>query len=145
MLRVVALLALASCSERAPADEARSSLRVPLPDGWKATAVAGGLHVGPPGHIALQLESTTRALPSLEALLAAVEHEKVKITAKEAIETFVAVRYRLADEGEAFLGVHRTGPRTIWCASTKGATADEVEAALTVCRSLSWDPAGEKT
>jgi hypothetical protein len=144
VLRAFALLALAACAERAPTDETRSSLRVPLPDGWKATAVAGGLHVGPPGHITLQLESTARPMPTVEAFLAAIDREKVKITSKEVIDGFVGVRYRLADDSEGFLGVRRTGPRTIWCASTKGTTADEVEAAMTVCRSLSWDSGVEK-
>lgn len=144
---VVAALALAGCeSPRAvtPA-EPRSSLRVPVPDGWKATALAGGtgLQVGPQGRVVLQLESTTRPLPTLEAFVAAVAAEGVEVLDKESIETFVGVRYSVSAERagkrDAFLGVRQTGPRTIWCATTGSAKRDEVEAAMTVCRSLSWE------
>jgi hypothetical protein len=136
-------LAACGCTEKTAATEARSGLRVPLPDGWRATAVAGGLHVGPFGHVALQLESTTRPMPSLDELLRAVEREKVIVTQKEALDTFVGVRFRLgADGGEGFLGVRQAGTRTIWCATTREAAAADVEAAMTVCRSLSWDASG---
>lgn len=131
------LVAGLACADKAT-PEPRSSLRVPLPDGWKATAVAGGLHVGPAAHLTLQLESTAREFPAVDALVAAVEREKVTIVQKESSDTFVGVRYKLP-EGEGFLGVRQTGPRTIWCSTAKGVTAEEVEASMTVCRSLSWD------
>ena len=63
---------------------------------------------------------------------------------REAVESFVGVRYAVDVEGaeeqrDAFLGVRKTGPRTIWCSTTASAKRDEVEAAMTVCRSLSWE------
>lgn len=145
-LLLLALLA-SNCEQTKPLPPAPvpSSLRVPLPEGWRATAFSGGLQVGPQGRVVLQLESTTRPLPSAEAFLAAVSAEGVEILEKESVDTFVGVRYSMSAEGaaggrrDAFLGVRRTGPRTIWCSTTSGASSDEVEAAMTVCRSLSWE------
>ena len=144
---VVAALVLAACESTktvTPA-EPRSSLRVPLPDGWKATTLAGGtgLQVGPQGRVVLQLESTTRPLPTAEAFVSAISAEGVDILEKESIDAFVGVRYsvsaEVAGKRDAFLGVRQTGPRTIWCSTTSSAKRDEVEAAMTVCRSLSWE------
>lgn len=141
------LLLVAACDESKPAPvaEPRSSLRVPLPDGWKASAVTGGLQVGPQGRVVLQLESTTRPLPDAGALISAVEREGAQVLAQESVETFVGVRYSVPLSGgavnrrDAFLGVRQTGPRTIWCSTTSTAKPEEVEAAMTVCRSLSWE------
>lgn len=121
-----------------------SSLHVPLPDGWRGTALSSGLQAGPEGRIVLQLESTTRPLPSLESFLAAVNAEGVEILEKESTDEFVGVRYSVSTEvpavkREAFLGVRQLGPRTIWCSTTGSAKSDEVEAAMNVCRSLSWE------
>lgn len=140
-------LLLVGCDESKPAPsntEPRSSLRVPLPDGWKASAVSGGLQVGPQGRVVLQLESTTKPLPDAGAFIAAVEREGVTVQQKEAVESFVGVRYQVGVDGatkprDAFVGVRKTGPRTIWCSTTASAKSDEVEAAMTVCRSLSWE------
>lgn len=147
MKRLWLALLLVGCDESKPAPvvEPRSSLRVPLPDGWKASAVSGGLQVGPQGRVVLQLESTSRPLPDADALLAAVEQEGVQVQQKESVDTFVGVRYSVAVDGaaevkrDAFLGVRKTGPRTIWCSTTSTAKSEEVEAAMTVCRSLSWE------
>ncbi|MGV3623946.1 MAG: hypothetical protein ACO1OB_24220 [Archangium sp.] len=125
--------------------EPKSSLRVPLPDGWKASAMAGGLQAGPQGRVVLQLESTSKPLPEPAEFIAAVEREGVSIQQKEAVESFVGVRYRVNVDGaaaakrDAFVGVRKTGPRTIWCSTTSSAKSEEVEAAMTVCRSLSWE------
>ena len=147
----VAVLVLAAACESKPATpvEPRSSLRVPLPDGWQATMLASGagLQVGPQGRVVLQLESTTRPLPSAEAFVAAITAEGVEILEKESVDTFIGVRYSMAADQaaagtakrDAFLGVRQTGPRTIWCSTTGSAHSDEVEAAMTVCRSLSWE------
>lgn len=148
--RVLGLLALAmSCESSRPAAPAPppppSSLRVKLPDGWRATALSSGLQVGPEGRVVLQLESTTRPLPTLEAFLTAVTAEGVDVLEKESDDSYVGVRYSLAAEGtpglkrDAFLGVRQTGPRTIWCSTTGSAKSEEVEAAMTVCKSLSWE------
>lgn len=141
-----ALLAACACSEQGskptPPAEPRSSLRVPLPDGWRAAQFTGGLQVGPNGRVVLQLESTTRPFPDAEAFLKAIEAEGAEIQEKELVDTFLGVRYSVTSHGEtrdAFLGVRQTGPRTIWCSTTGSARKEEVEAAMTVCRSLSWE------
>ncbi len=140
---VAALVLCAACDAGSKLDAGvRSSLRVPLPDGWRATAVSGGLQVGPPGRVVLHLESTTRPLPDAEAFVKALEGEGVEIIEKESVDTFVGVRYSVAPDAPkhgAFLGVRQTGPRTIWCSTTASAKSEEVEAAMTVCRSLSWE------
>jgi hypothetical protein len=130
----------AGCSDPARPPEAR--LRVALPDGWRAAQLSNGLQVGPSGRVVLQLETTQRPFPSAEAFLAAVEREGVKVTEKEFVDTFLGVRYSVrsdAEAREAFLGVRQAGPRTVWCSTTGSARSDEVEAAMTVCRSLSWE------
>lgn len=122
--------------------DARSSLRVPLPDGWRAAAVTGGLQAGPGGRVVLQLESTNRELPKLPALIAPLEADGLPILQKESMDSFVGVRYGLVADGgsgEGFLGVRKAGPRTIWCSTSANASAPEVEAAMTVCRSLTWE------
>ena len=99
--------------------------------------------MGPQGRVVLQLESTTRPLPTAEAFVSAISAEGVDILEKESVDAFVGVRYSVsaerADKRDAFLGVRQTGPRTIWCSTTGSAKSDEVEAAMTVCRSLSWE------
>lgn len=145
----VVVLVLAACESArttppASPQEPRSSLRVPLPDGWRATTLSGGagLQVGPQGRVVLQLESTTKALPTAEAFVSAITAEGVEILEKESVDTFVGVRYSMTVDGakrDAFLGVRQTGPRTIWCSTTGSAKSEEVEAAMTVCRSLSWE------
>ncbi|MDP1822356.1 MAG: hypothetical protein Q8L48_03910 [Archangium sp.] len=150
MIRTAAVvLVLAACESARPTTptsppEPRSSLRVPLPDGWRATTLSAGagLQVGPQGRVVLQLESTTRPLPTAEAFVAALSAEGVEILEKESVDTFVGVRYSMTVDGakrDAFLGVRQTGPRTIWCSTTGSAKSEEVEAAMTVCRSLSWE------
>ncbi len=127
------------CPDRAP-DDPRPSLRVRLPDGWKATPSPGGLHVGPAGRVVLTLETSTRPFPTTDELFAAVAREKVDKTQKLETPPLVGVRYRLSDDGaEGFLGARRAGPRTVWCASTRGVTADELDAAIEVCRGVSFD------
>jgi len=116
--------------------EVHANLRVPLPDGWRAQGSQGALLVGPPGSPVLQLESLGRELPGLEQLTTPLKREKVTVLAKESSDDFRAVRYRLAEGEEAFLAVHRLPGRTVWCASLKGARADELPQALQVCRGL---------
>jgi hypothetical protein len=124
--------------------EVRTNLRVPLPDGWRAQGSQGALLVGPPGAPVAQLESLTRELPALEHLITPLKREKVTVLSKESDEDFRAVRYRLAEGGEAFLAVHRLAGRTVWCASLNGARADDVTQALQLCRGLGADAGVEE-
>ncbi len=134
---LAAALVAAGC-ERAPSPAAGIGLRVPLPEGWRASAVASGLHAGPPGRAVLQLERTTRAFPDALEFLGAVEAEGAEVLHKESSETFIGVLYLISGR-RAFVGVRQAGPTTIWCSTVPGATSHEVEAAHGVCRSLSWE------
>lgn len=143
MPRAVALLAAlglaaCTCTEKDSSADPRGGLRVPLPDGWKAVAVEGGLHVGPTGRVVLQLESTTREQPTLDALVRTLEREKVVIIHKESSNSFVGVRYSFGEHAEGFVGVRQVGARTVWCATTREATAEAVRASLPVCRDVSF-------
>lgn len=142
-------LLLGGCSEPSgkpnvtPAAEARPGLRVPMPDGWAARANGAGLEVGPQGRVVLHLESTAREFPAPELFFTAIEGETVDITQKESIDDFLGARYSVKGDDrvvrDAFLGVRKTGERTVWCSTSANARRDEVDAAMTVCRSLSWE------
>lgn len=113
---------------------------MPLPEGWRASSSTGVLQAGPTGRVVLQLESRNMPLPAIEQLTGPLEREKVVFVAKESTDSFVGVKYRFVDSAnEGFLGVQRTPGRTVWCATTKGANPDEVEASMKVCRGVSED------
>ena len=132
-----------ACTSPAPPEAPRSGLRVPLPEGWAARAASGGLEVGPEGRVVLHLESNERPFPAPDVFFGALARESVEIVQKESMDSFVGARYSVvgedAVERDGFLGVRRTGQRTVWCATSSNARSDEVEAAMTVCRSLSWE------
>jgi hypothetical protein len=129
-------LALGACPDSATS-EGRVALRVPLPEGWRATKVTSGLHVGPAGQVTLQLETLAAPVPSLEQLLALLEHEKVDVISKESNSTYVGVRYRFGESAdEGFLGVQQAQGRTVWCSTTRGTKGELMEAAMKVCRAL---------
>lgn len=145
----LALLGAMGCPSEKPAApaEAPTGLRVPLPDGWRFSASADVLAVGPRGRVVLQLERSARPLPTLDALAARVAAEGVEILQKESIDSFVGVRYSIAVDKarqEGFLGARQVGPHTVWCATTGGALPGEVEQSMTVCRSLTWDEKREE-
>jgi hypothetical protein len=91
----------------------------------------------------LQLESLARELPSLAQLVAPLRREKVVVLAQESDQDFRAVRYRLPEGDEAFLGVHRLAVRTVWCSTLRGARPEAVAQALQVCRGLGPDAGAE--
>lgn len=143
-LRAAALcsLLLWACPAERPAAEARGALRVPLPEGWRATPVTGGLQVGPAGHGVLLLETLTMPLPTLQQLLGLLEREKVQVVSKESTDSFVAVRYRLSAEApdEGLVGARRVPGRVVFCSSLRGARPDEVEVAMKVCAGVGDGP-----
>lgn len=140
-LWAVGAVALAGCPSSSSPDAAVAAparnLKVRVPPGWEVLPGPRGLSVGPKGRAVLQLESASRAMPTAEALAAAVETEGGVIGQKEQLDDFVSVVYRLpvADGGasEALLGVRRAGKDTVWCATTAALQSDEVQAARDVC------------
>lgn len=143
-LSLAGSLALLAClapdaPSASPAPEAKEGLRVGLPEGWVATPAGTGLDVGPKGRVVLQLEPSARALPSLEALLQQLTVQGVRVTQKDETGGFVGVRYALSLDGgggEGFVGVKRVGARTVWCATTGGASGAEVAEAYALCREV---------
>ena len=92
--------------------------------------------------MALLLESKSAALPPVDTLAAAAGADGAQRLKKESDSNFVMVRYSLGSDGgtlAAFLGVKRVGPRTVWCASTAAARADDVEEGVAICRGLSTE------
>lgn len=141
---LAAVLGASACDERpapvAPEPRPGSHLHIPLAEGWRATPVANGLSAGPAGRAVLLLEDgTTRPFPDPAVLLKAVEAEGAKILQKESLDNFVGLRYSI-DGKEAFIGVQQAGTTAIWCSSLPGAKPEEVEAGLTVCRSITPAP-----
>ncbi len=145
MKRALTLLLLSGCPDK-PAvtpEPAPAGLRVKLPDGWRASPLGADLVAGPQGRAVVKLEKSTRPLPSPDALAAAVEANGGSGLQKESSDSFSGVVY-LIEAGDAgakaaFLGARQTGPRTVWCSTTAAAEADEVAAAVNVCRNLSWE------
>lgn len=144
-LQLACALALAGalgCPATPATPTAGKGLRVPLSDGWVATPVGDRLEAGPPGRVALLLESKTVPLPTADALAAAATADGAQRLIKESQSNFIMVRYSLASDAgalAAFLAVRQVGARTVWCASTAAARAADVEEAISVCRSLSTE------
>ncbi len=136
MKRLLLLGALSALGcQRKNAPEIHSGLRVPLPDGWHANPTSGGIAVGPSTRAVLQLEPNGRPLPTLAALVSAIEREKAVLLLREAGAGYVGVTYRLPT-GDAFLGAKQFPGRTIWCATNGTASNDEVALARTVCANV---------
>jgi hypothetical protein len=130
---VLGLGLVSACPEPKSASNA---LRVPLPTGWVATAVPGGLTVGPKGRVVATLELRPQPVPRASELRDAVTDEGASGVLVDDGEGYAAVRYRLGAERDAFLASKRVGARTVFCASTAQATPSEVDEGLALCRQL---------
>jgi hypothetical protein len=142
MKLLLTLLVLSGCEDKTATAEARTSLKVPLPDGWKATASSTGLEVGPATAVVLLLESTSKPFPDELSFAQALGAERVDIFKKESSSEFIGFEYFLSTDGGhhvGFIGVRRVGARTIWCSTTAAARNDDVDAAMDVCHHLSWE------
>jgi hypothetical protein len=131
----VALL-LAACPEPKPAP---SGLRVPLPEGWVATAAGTGLTVGPRGRVVVTLERRSGEVPLASELRDAVKDEGATEVLLDEGEGYAAVRYRLGPTRDGFLAARRVGPRTVFCASTARASPTDVDDGLALCRQVGLD------
>ncbi len=137
---VVLVVVAGACSEPKPAPR---GLRIPLPDGWVASpGASGALRVGPKGRAVLTLEKRTAAVPSLDALKAAVETEGASVTHAEATPQRTQVRYAKPGTPEAVLAVRLLEPGVLLlCASTSDAEAEELEAGLALCSGVRLEAA----
>ncbi len=125
---------LVACSSEKPA--APAGLRVPLPDGWVATPRGGGLEVGPKGRVTATLEVRAKDVPRSLELSRAVTAEGATNVTQEDGEGYAAVRYSLGAGREGFLAVKKTATKTVWCASTAKASAQDIDDGLALCRSI---------
>lgn len=118
-------------------------LRVPLPDGWVATPGAPGvLQVGPKGRVVVTLERRTAALPTLNALRAAVEVEGAAVTGAAGTPFKSVVRYGKSEAGSGLLAVHilETGV-VLLCASTPAAEPAELDSVQALCAGVRLEAA----
>jgi hypothetical protein len=134
------VVAAGACSEPKPATR---GLRIPLPEGWVASPTAAGvLRVGPKGRAVLTLEKRAAALPSLEALEAAVVAEGAAVTHAEANASRILLRYARPDSAEALLAARLLEPgMLLLCASTVETEAEELDAAQALCGNVRLDAA----
>lgn len=131
---------MGSCRESRSTADARTELHVSLPDGWRALTSPAGLQVGPSDHVVLLLESQSWPMPSLDELMAALALEKVVVSQKDVTESYIWVRYELGEQQGGLLGVRSLGTRTVWCSSTREASASDLDLARAVCRDLALEP-----
>lgn len=126
------VLALLGCSEaKTPPPR---GLRVPLPEGWVATAGgAGVLLVGPKGRAVLTLERRAVALPSLEVLTGAIEAEGGSVVRASGAADSTLVRYSRPPKSGLLVVRTLEGGAQLFCASTPSAESSELDAAESLC------------
>lgn len=109
-------------------------LRVPLPEGWVATASsAGALRVGPKGRVVLSLERRAGPLPSLSVLDAAIVAEGGAVVEGSSGPEGISIHYRKG-ERTGLLMVRPLEPGTlVLCASEPDASAAELAIVQTLC------------
>jgi hypothetical protein len=132
---VVLAVLVGACSESK--SSAPRGLRVPLPDGWAANAGASGvLKVGPKGRVVLTLERRTAALPSIEALKAAVEAEGAVVVRGAGAADSTTVRYTKPSAAGLLAVRTLENGVLLLCASTPEAALEELEAAESLCSAV---------
>jgi len=129
---VLAACVASACAEPKPVPR---GLRVPLPDGWVATASGGGeLAAGPKGRVVMTLERRPGPLPTLEVLTSAVEAEGGDVVRGSGATDAISVRYQKGALG--FLAVRTLEGGLLLCASTPMLEPAELEAAEALCGSV---------
>lgn len=112
-----------------------SGLKVPLPEGWRASATDDGvLHVRTEGREVMTMEvRADSALPASEALEAAIGEGGGESLGALALPDGVLMRFRVATGAEGVLGVRRFGGRRLLCASEPGAQQVELKTVARLC------------
>ena len=157
MACALALVSLAlGCQQRGPGargDAGSGSMggvRVPLPEGWVASADGPeALVLGPPGRAVMRIERRSGGrLPRLADLRSAfseqVEDARAITLEEREADDGVVWRARLEPAGSrgtrgptVLLAARRLGADVLLCASIPGASDAEVEAAASACEGLS--------
>lgn len=147
-LAAVALVALGCPQTRSVADGSvppgKVGLKVPLPDGWVAHPGAGGvLQVGPGGHVVMTVEHRPeehRGLPDAGAVPSALREEGVMVLGELPLPDGWLLRYQWPGHEQALLGARQLPTGLLLCASSPGATLDEVKQAAALCTEIGATP-----
>lgn len=127
-----AALAAGACTEAKSARPA--GLRVPLPEGWVATATASGvLEVGPKGRVVATLERRVAPRVPVEELSRAVESEGGAVVSAASSEDSVRVRYTRGATSGLLLVRPLDEKALLLCATLAVATPAEIDAAESMC------------
>jgi len=115
-------------------------LKVPLPEGWKASATDDGvLHVRTEGREVMTMEvRPDSALPPSEALEAAVGEGGGESLGALALPDGVLMRFRVSTGAEGVLGVRRFGGRRLLCSSEPAAQQAELKTVARLCSEAEW-------
>ncbi len=140
------LFAAAACPDngsgsgggKAPAG--KGGLKVPLPEGWKASASEDGvLHVRTEGREVMTMEvRPDDALPLTDALEASIAAGGGESLGALALPDGVLLRFRVATGAEGVLGVRRVGGRRLLCSSEPMAQQGELKTVARLCSEAEW-------
>src|SRR5687768_7669422 len=133
-----------------PATNGKTGVRVPLPEGWVATAGPDGSFLaGPRGRTVLRIDrQPASTLPTAEALEQLVRRAAapavVEPIERRSDDGLVMFRYRLVpipDAGEStpragMIGLRALPAATFLCATLAGTSEDETAGAASACAQL---------
>ena len=135
------LVVLAGCPDGKGTPAPRpSGLKVPLPEGWKATASDDGvLKVKTEGREVMTMEvRADAALPATDALEGAVSEGGGESLGALALPDGVLLRFRVSTGAEGVLGVRRLAGRRLLCASEPQAQQAELKTVARLCSEAEW-------
>ncbi len=117
-----------------------SGLKVPLPDGWRASASDDGvLRVRTEGREVMTMEvRADSALPASEVLEAAVVEGGGEALGALPLPDGLLMRYRVATGAEGVLGVRRFAGRRLLCSSEPAAQQAELKTVAKLCSDAEW-------
>ncbi|MBL8953129.1 MAG: hypothetical protein JNK82_20295 [Myxococcaceae bacterium] len=115
-------------------------LKVPLPEGWRASASDDGvLHVRTEGREVMTMEvRPDSALPSSDGLEAAIGEGGGESLGALPLPDGALMRYRVATGAEGVLGVRRVGGRRLLCSSEPAAQQAELKTVAKLCSDAEW-------
>lgn len=136
-----------ACKRPAPPEAPpRNALRVPLPQGWSATAEGTGLAVGPQGRPVGALEPSADPLPPASVIEQALSQAHAQALEPLAADGFVGFTYDVANDAgltaRGFVGVRQVGRGTVRCASTELAALTDLAPLAALCRAVSLADGG---